>query len=223
MLEDFAGLVPAELYNAPGSVFYSGRSAWNRRSPLYLLGENPHGKGQLVEESLNNSRKDPVERSSAYTADWGWGPGNYPFQKNVRHLCDGLGIDPPDLPASNLVFVASSGETEFPMWDLAEKCWPFHCRVISELGVECVICLGVFADSFVCKKFSATQELSCFEAPERKWRGWAHKGIAGPLVVGLEHPSSRGPDWLHPESDPIPWLKEVYEHRGSPRFPMANS
>lgn len=42
-LETFARLVPAELWFRSGAVFYSGRAAFSRPSPIYLLGINPGG------------------------------------------------------------------------------------------------------------------------------------------------------------------------------------
>lgn len=42
-VEEFAELIPEELKGEQGRVFYSGRSAFEKPSHLYILGFNPVG------------------------------------------------------------------------------------------------------------------------------------------------------------------------------------
>jgi len=43
MIEDFASLIPDSLLERSGKGFYSGRTAFENTSKLYVLGLNPGG------------------------------------------------------------------------------------------------------------------------------------------------------------------------------------
>lgn len=55
MIRKFAKLIPEDLLQKSGSVFYSGIKAWRSPAPLYVLGVNPGG--QIQPQSLGSRAK----------------------------------------------------------------------------------------------------------------------------------------------------------------------
>ena len=52
-IDGFAQLIPDELMDVPGHVFYTGEAGFAGRQPLYLLGLNPGGDGaETVRQQL---------------------------------------------------------------------------------------------------------------------------------------------------------------------------
>src|SRR5206468_2102657 len=72
----------------------------------------------------------------------GLAAGTDPMQRRVLHLMRRLNMEPARVPASNLVFVRSARgigiKSRLP--ELARSCWPFHLKVIGELGIATVLC-----------------------------------------------------------------------------------
>ena len=50
MIETLTGLIPEDLLDRSGSVFYSGKDAFSGTKPIYLLGLNPGGDPQEMSE-----------------------------------------------------------------------------------------------------------------------------------------------------------------------------
>ena len=137
-LETFARLVPAELWNRSGAVFYSGRAAFSCPSSIYLLGINPGGDpNEIVDQTVGSQIEFarvvvPEQWSSYRDEEWrGKLAGTHGMQPRVLHLCRRLNLDPALVPASNLVFLRSRREAHLKdkYRALAEKCWPFHNAV----------------------------------------------------------------------------------------------
>ena len=59
MIKRFASLIDPKIAKRSGKVFYSGRSAFGKKSDLYLIGFNPGG-------DLAKQRKETVK---SHTAD----------------------------------------------------------------------------------------------------------------------------------------------------------
>lgn len=54
-------LIPTELLNTSGSVFYTGKSAWNANRSLYILGLNPGG------DNIERQRSQTLEYHTTKT------------------------------------------------------------------------------------------------------------------------------------------------------------
>lgn len=134
------------------------------------------------------------------------------MQPRLLHMFEVLGLEPSRVPASNVVFLRSTGETdiasEFDL--LAEACWPFHDAVINTLGVRVVACFGKRAGKYVCNKLNARYLTDYFEeSNQRRWRSQLYANDQGKYVVVLTHPSRV--DWSNPASDPSGLVKQALE------------
>jgi hypothetical protein len=207
--DDLLKLVPPDLMERSGRVFYSGRAAFTRPAPLYLLGLNPGGDpiqqametiGSCVEQSASR----PFEWSAYVDEAWrGRAPGSKPLQRRVQHLLRQAGLDPHRVPAANVVFVRSRRESELAAEKahLLDACWPVHAALISTLGVKVIACLGGTAGRWVGERLGALELVDTFtEANDRRWTSHTHANGDGLKVVTLTHPSIA--DWCAPATDP---------------------
>lgn len=210
MIETFAQLIPVDLLDRSGSVFYSGRAAFSGSRPLYLLGVNPGG--DPVKKSAETVRRhtekvlhqEPDNWSAYRDESWeGAAPGTWRMQPRVLHCLSRVGLDPGLTPASNIVFVRSrrEGTLEGSLKELAEACWTFHRRVIEELGVKAVLCFGQSAGRWVCDHVGAKQVVGQFiEQNNRRWTSTSFRSSDGVSVVVATHPSIA--DWTSLATDP---------------------
>jgi hypothetical protein len=220
MIERFARFIPEDLSDISGSVFYSGRSAFGASSPLYILGLNPGGSpenqsDETVAWHTNEVlKKMPSEWSEYQDQAWkGAPPGTHGLQPRILHLLRKLGLDPQRVPASNVVFVRSERESTLGnrFSALAEKCWPFHENVISQLGIKVVLCFGQKAGNWVTKNTGAHQIIGEFvESNSRRWKSRAFSNAEGLVVVVATHPSIV--DWTVTDTDPSPLVRRAMEH-----------
>lgn len=51
--EELRELIPADLVEGTGSVFYTGSEGWTSDSTFYVLGLNPGGNPKNVKESVD--------------------------------------------------------------------------------------------------------------------------------------------------------------------------
>ena len=216
-LESFADLIPGELLNRSGEVFYSGRAAFSRRSDVYLLGYNP-GSNPLDPRlhTMSSSIAEMAGRPDLFSLYYAqWEQGRDPkMQQGIKHLFHKTGLDPCLTPSSNCVFVRSKGaESLNDRRGLEDACWPFHEAVISVLGIRLILCLGRHAFSTVRKRVRALRHIDEHrEANRRAWPSYAFALDNGTVVVGLTHPGRVA--WTSPASDPTPlvlrMLKRVH-------------
>jgi len=216
-MESFLTLVPRELRDRSGAVFYSGRSAFSRASSVYLLGLNPGGDpGELMHRTIAVSIEEGLSRASA---DWsayvdeswqGKTPGTSGLQPRVLHLLRNLGLQPRSVPSSNVVFVRSKRELGLgsEARRLVSACWPVHQAVIEKLEVKAVICFGGTAGKHVRNELGAHSLVGTFtERNLRRWTSTAHAAGNGRLVFTLTHPSIA--DWTSPSTDPSAFVKSI--------------
>ena len=212
----FAELVDPELYDRSGKVFYSGRSAFSSSSPIYLLGLNPGGSpidqaDETIGRSLTMWSERPDRWSEYRDESWrGTQPGTYGIAPRILHLFDRLGLDPHEIPASNVVFVRTNNEAALAdeKESLLTKCWPVHRAVIDALGITTVLCLGSTAGRWVRGLLNATDLAGHFiENNARKWTSEAHLSPNGTCVLTLTHPGRV--DWTNPAADPTPLIQEM--------------
>lgn len=217
MIEYLASLIPEELLNQSGSVFYAGRNAFAKHADLYILGLNPGGDPKAQAEQTVAWHTKQVLTNNAH--DWSayrddsWReaePGTCGMQPRVLHLLRRANLDPGLTPASNVVFLRSRRQSTLdgPFDQLADLCWPFHEAVIQRLNPRVVLCFGKTAGGYVTKKLGATSERNDFiEMNNRRWRSVAYEGDSCPQVVVATHPSIA--NWSNPASDPSDLLVDA--------------
>ena len=211
MIEDFARLIPESQTALSGKVFYSGRLAFERQANLYIVGANPGGDPgshsyQTVESHTQWILTQHSEHNWSAYRDESWSgrsPGTAGMQPRVLHLFRKLGLDPGEVPASNLVFVRSTEMATYPgNYDkAANDCWPFHRAIIRRLGVRAVVCLGQDAGNSMRMRLNTNQRLDTYiEENDRRWESNCYVNRSGLQVVTLSHPSRAA--WTNPDSDP---------------------
>jgi len=215
--------IPERLRGVSGTALYSGLAAWTSPCPIYLLGYNPGGEpgSDTIYGNAENLLHNLPANYSAYR-DEAWDPGGRrhatgqaPMQQRVRYLLDRLGLDPGEVPTSNVIYarsrrVAHMASEQAEEW--AEACWPFHARMIERLGVKVVVCFGGEAAWFVRSKMNAHTETCRFVETNR--RGWTSRTFTGlgPTVVQLTHPGIA--NWRNSNSDPTGLVLRALEaHR----------
>lgn len=217
MIERFAKLIPAELNEYSGSVFYSGRNAFQGKKDLYIVGLNPGGsellqkKETILLHTEKTLREDP-NWSEYFDESWkGHKPGKFGLQPRILHLLKKLNLSPHDIPASNICFVRSSRESGIPAKvfnDYCESCWQFHEAVINELEIKIILCFGNTAGNFIRKKINTSkQPIDHFiESNNRKWKTQVYNNANGQVVIVAPHPSIA--DWTNEKTDPSILVKK---------------
>ena len=217
MIETLTGLIPEDLLDRSGSVFYSGKDAFSGTKPIYLLGLNPGGDPQEMSEETIRLHIEHVlhEKANNWCAyrdeSWGNAPiGTWRMQPRVIHLLSRLGLEPGDIPASNIIFVRSRRAREIAETRnaMAAVCWPFHLKVIDDLKIKSIVCFGQDAGWWVRRQLKAIRKVGEFvEQNKRRWSSTAFTSDEGRTVVTLPHPSIA--DWTSPPSDPTEFVREA--------------
>ena len=200
-------------------MFFSGRSAFESPSELYLLGLNPAGgidRPFTVAMNIKDVLHHHSDNWSAYRDErWrGAKPGNSPMQRRVLYLLRRIGRDPGEVPASEVVFLRSTDWTklgDFESW--ARACWPFHQAVIDRLGVRVIACLGRKAGYWVRNRLNAHEKVDEFVEDNRRfWKSRVHTNRDGLTVVTLTHPSQAA--WTVPATDPTDLVERALSQTG---------
>lgn len=167
MIEEFIQCIPEELKGVSGKAFHSGRLAFSGQRDLYVLGLNPGGDpGDLSETVGAHSRfvlHDAREDWSALL-DQSWAehaPGQAPLQRTLVSLLERLGLEPREVPFSDVVFCRSRQAKHIPDHErqrLMRRCWPFHHAVIHRLTVRVVVCLYKEASVFARRQLGASRD-----------------------------------------------------------------
>ncbi len=216
MIETFARNIPATLKNKSGSVFYSGRAAFSGRCKLYILGLNPGGdptrqaKETVAWHTQQVISSKPDFWSEYRDESWADHPrGKFRMQPKVLHLLDKLGLDPGEVPSSNVFFVRSAGERDIAGYldQYAEACWPFHEAVIKSIQPRAILCFGSKAGNFVRRKTGASKQIDQFveEYPARSWASTAFINRDGLRVISVTHPGRA--NWRDARADPSGLVK----------------
>lgn len=162
-------------------------------------------------------RYEPNDWSSFRDQSWGgWKTGTRPMQKGMMYLFQELGVNPGYVPASFLVFAcAKRGEmAQGEFQQLANDCWPFHLKVIEQLGVRVIACLGKETAQWVRVRLEAHQLLEEFtERNRRRWKSRTYTNSSGLAVLELSYPGVA--NWTAPETDPTALVRRALE-RGQP-------
>lgn len=213
MITDFIKYIPMSLRDKSGTVFYSGRSAFNVPGKLYILGLNPGGSPQKQAKETIEWHTDkilhekPDDWSEYQDEQWlGKPAGSHGLQPRILHLLHSLNLNPRRIPASNLIFLRSIKENDLDFEKLATECWPFHEQVIHQLDIKAVLCFGKTTGNWVRRKMLANKLVDEFvERNDRKWRNSVYENHDGFSVVIATHPSRV--NWRNPATDPTPLLE----------------
>jgi len=133
--------VDVPLANTPGKVLYSSTATLDP-FPIYFLGTNPGG---ALPSTMAQSIDDISSGSNEYL-DYSWEgrpPGQAKLQKQVTRFLSGLGFEPRDVPASNIVMTRSTGITTHQDMDGdAERCWPLHQIILESVQPRSILAFG---------------------------------------------------------------------------------
>lgn len=219
-MKEFAELIPKELHNLSGSVFYSGRKAFQGTKDLYIIGLNPGGSEILKKEDtiiwhtekVLNLEKD--EWSEYKDEIWKGEAGKHGLQPRILHLLNKVNLSAYEVPASNVCFVRSTVEEKIAnkIDSYNDICWDFHQNVIDKLEIKIILCFGNTSGKFVCNKLNANELVDEYtEDNDRKWKSKVFKNNKGHYIIIATHPSRA--DWTNPKSDPsnlvVKYLKKV--------------
>ena len=217
MIANFIEQIPKHLKDKSGSIFYSGANAFSGEKDLYILGLNPGGSpSEHVDETVASSIAHILENKakdwSAYRDEpWeGAPPGTWRMQPRVLHLLTKLGLNPGEIPASNVIFVRSQRESYIrsEIHQLFQDCWPFHQKVIEELKPKAILCFGKTAGKLIRQKLNANKLIDEFiEENNRKWRTQAFINNEGIKIIVAAHPSVA--DWRAQDTDPSKMIQRV--------------
>lgn len=217
-VDEIARLLPPALLQRSGTVFYSGKQAFSGRKPLYLLGLNPGGNPEdLRLNTVARHLEEFANRHEPWSAylDESWAgaaAGTYGMQPRVVHLIQRLGLDPRNVPSSNVVFVRTRSESRLQgeQDELLEVCWPVHDRVLGQLGIRVIACFGQTAGSWLRRQLHADELVDVFcEKNRRGWKSELHRAPSGLMIATLSHPSRA--DWRNPSADPAPLLMRALQ------------
>ena len=218
MIEDFARLIPESLKQKTGIAFFSGRRSYSKHSGLYILGINPGGEDptDTPDTSLDSRVKEVLcDKKDDWAAlkDDCWcgrcrGPRcKHYLQRNLRHLIEQTGMNPRDVPVSDVVFRTSRGVAmlDGKYEDYAGLCWPFHEAVIDKLCVQVVVCYGKPSGEYVRKRMNAhkqVDELVATFGKGKRIESGTYTNDKGQTVATLWFPGMGKPWWTNPKSDP---------------------
>ena len=209
MIEHFAQLIPKELQNKSGSVFYSGKNAFSGTKKLYILGLNPGGSELIQKDEtikwhtslvINNQNPNFSEYQDGI-----WGgrePGTFGLQPRILHLLKNVELSPYDVPSSNICFVRSPREAQISenIQLYMDMCWNFHQNVIDALGIKTILCFGKTAGQYVRQKMEAHIWVDEFtENNNRHWKTLVFKNATIQYVIVATHPSIA--DWTNEKTD----------------------
>ena len=218
--QDFARRIPESLKQKTGYVFFSGRTAFSKQSDLYILGINPGGEDPTdtpdtsldsrIKEVLYNKKDDwAALKDGCWCGRCEGLPCTHFLQRNLRHLIKQAGMNPRDVPVSEVVFRTSRGlaTLDGKYEDYADLCWSFHEAVLEKLGVRVVVCYGKPSGEYVRQRLDATEKVDEFIVPlgetgKRKSRAFSYRNTDGIAVVNLWFPGNGQPYWINPKTDP---------------------
>lgn len=200
-----------------GAVLYSGIEAL-KPGPLYMLGLNPGGsEGATLKDSLESSRAGV----NAYL-DEVWSPGGRPqpkgqatLQRRVQRLCEQLGLETRQVPASNLAFTRSARVGLHDDFAAAAKaCLPVHELFAEIIRPRYLLTFGSI-DNF--KKVVPLRDTESRLADHGDWK--AHRGMA--RFAGRDIPFGNFPHmslWASDKRpDVVAWATEQFEANNSSR------
>jgi hypothetical protein len=180
------------ILNELGTILYSS-CATLKRGKYYFLGLNPGGGSEgTIRQSLDELALGKPTENAYLDQDWSspkrtYARGEYPYQQDFKCLFKGLGEEPRDVCATNLIFKGSADARGAGYPKLAKPCWPVHEAIIRIVQPEAIITFGVQAFEFVAQQRGG-QSVQ-FSSRHGYW-SWQHSILAdGKKLIGTRHPS----------------------------------
>lgn len=177
----------ASLANMPGKVLYSSAATLDK-FPIYFLGTNPGG---ALPSTLAQSLDDIASGANEYL-DYSWEgrpPGQAKLQKQVIRFLSGLGFEPRDVPASNIVMTRSTGiTTHHDMDGDAQRCWPLHQTILDSVQPRAILAFGsgLERSAFAyLRAFLKPYEVESIPAEQPGFTCHAFKASVGPRSINV--------------------------------------
>lgn len=219
---DLISLVPDDLRNRSGRVFYSSPEDFVRRGTLYFLGLNPGGdpeirRDETIEKNLSSAREGRLDGRSLYVDDDARSPrpSRKRFEKRIRHLFGFLRVKPEQVPSSNVIFVRTRDGASLRSEEknLSERCWRFHEEAMRNVQPRAVVCMGTQAGEIIRKRMGFEGRPTCafVEDNRREWQSRLWLADGKPMLFALTHPSVA--DWTARRTDPSSWVRCHMERR----------
>lgn len=175
------------LANTPGKVLYSSAATLNP-FPIYFLGTNPGG---ALPNTLAQSLNDLTSGANEYL-DYSWEgrpPGQAKLQKQVTRFLSGLGFEPRDVPASNIVMTRSTEITTHQDMDGdARRCWPLHEIILESVQPQSILAFGSGLEKSAFAYLSAflkVDEVESIPAGQTGFTCYAFKASLGPRSINV--------------------------------------
>jgi hypothetical protein len=210
IFEELIQLIPEHQLKESGAVFYSGKSAFDKRADLYILGLNPGGcptqlRESTIQRQVEKVRRELPEEWSAYSDEsWqGAEAGTWGLQPRILHAINKQELHPRSIPSSNLVFIRTARQAQLKssFSSYAEETWPFHQHLIDAHKTKAILCFGIKTGNWVARKLNATEVVDTFtEANNRRWTSKLMQNNNGLHVIIATHPSIA--DWTSCATDP---------------------
>jgi hypothetical protein len=171
-----AHLIKCGLIDRSGAVLYSAEATL-KPGPVYLLGLDPGGAGGAsLALSIDRSRAGHDDYLDDQWASGGrrYSKGRAPLQRRIQDLCEAMGRETRDVPASNLVFTRSTGISNHPGFQEAvDLCEPVHRTFMAAISPRFVMTFGNL------NHFSQGLEIETKESMHARHGRWqAHRGTA---------------------------------------------
>lgn len=199
----------AALANTPGKVLYSSAATLGS-FPIYFLGTNPGG---ALLSTLAQSL-DGISSGLNEYLDYSWegrSPGQAKLQKQVIRFLSGLGFDPRDVPASNIVMTRSTSITTHQDMDGdARRCWPLHQIILEAVQPRAILAFGsgVEQSAFAyLRTFLKPEAIESIPAEQHGFNCYAFKANLGTTrlnVVVVPHLTRYSP---YKKSAIMEWVK----------------
>jgi len=133
-----------EVLGESGSILYSSHETLIA-GDVYVLGFNPGGDGgnpvELSIDSMLTNTTNAYLDESWKNHNGTWDNGAAPLQKRIQWLLEGIGLNPRNVCASNLIFLQSRAAQGIN-YSLAEKCWPVHEAILNIVKPKLIIAFG---------------------------------------------------------------------------------
>lgn len=189
-----------------GAVLYNGWNTLCSKNGLYIMGFNPGGDPNKITTSVTESLEELRDKYCSYW-DECWRKscpddcikhrGESRHQERVRSLAEILGFDIRETVAVNAVFLRSKTQNDLnASWDIFEKCWLVHEKVLSIVRPKIILCLGNgeprSAFAFLRKKVSPNTQPN-----SDRVKSFVSE-VMKCFVIGVRHPSH---PWFNPVKD----------------------
>lgn len=207
----YARTALASLQDRSGQVLMSGASTL-RPGRIYLLGLNPGGDpdnhalmtiGQSLDDLVSRTR---AERNS-YLVEWPGGARKNLVRHRILDLIWGLGLEPHEVCASNLIFTRSPGEASCSYQDL-EACWRVHEHILRVVRPKAIVTYGSPVYDALVRRYATwgcVEEHRPVAYCPGPWQARSLHVREGVRLIGLPHVSRYA---VNKDVDTLRWVRD---------------